>query len=191
MGAIASAYACTIGTGQMWRWIPAVLALLAFPPSLAGQQPVFGTYEMTMFGRNTKTGAQVVSRYVLVLADSQLPAAVLNRLPGTDPMSPRSPAHDRVCWRRLMVPGMAVQVMNSGRTDWRMVRDSVLVSQWFSTDAGTSFLFRTDSAGLRGFALSTGWMPAPSGRNEPMNLRDSIIGVRVGRADPARCLAQQ
>jgi hypothetical protein len=170
--------------------IAAAFALFAVASPLPGQQPVFGTYEMTMFGRNTVTGAQIISRYVLILADSQLPLAVLNRLPGTDPISPRPPAHERACWRRVLAPGTTGREMVAGRTDWQVVRDSVLVSQWFSTDAGTSFLFHTDSTRLRGFALSTGWMPAPSGRNEPMSLRDSLVGVRVGKPDPTRCVAQ-
>ena len=41
----------------------------------------------------------------------------------------------------------------------------------------------------RGVVLSTGWMPTPpSGRGSLMNLRDSIIGTRVGPPAPERCL---
>lgn len=181
---------CLNGRAAIVAWLLAA----SLGARLAAQRPapVFGTYELTVFGRNTMTGAAVIKHYVLVLAESPLPSELLKQLPGTDFMRPDSPAGERACWRELSDSGTSRQSAVGTRSDWRMRGDSVQVVQWFSTDAGTTFLFRTDSAGLRGVALSTGWMPTPpDGRGTPMNLRDSIVGVRVSKPDPTRCVARR
>ncbi len=107
-----------------------------------GSAPIFGTYELTVFGRNTMTGGAVIKHYVLVLAESPLPAGILKQIPGTDFMRPDTPAGEReACWRELGDSGASRQAAFGKRTDWRMRGDSVRVVQWFSTDAGTTFLF--------------------------------------------------
>jgi hypothetical protein len=168
-----------------------LLGLLVGATRLQAQRPaiVAGTYELSWFTQNTLTGAPQIGRLVLVLAAAELPKSLRRRMEPTDFMYGKRPPIGRACWRVLdgSIPmGGAKPTV----TDWKAhAGDTVSVNLWFSVDAGSSLRLWADSLGVRGEAASSGWMASPpEGRGAPRVLRDSVLGRRVGAADPSRCL---
>ncbi len=148
------------------------------------RESLSGTYELTWFSRNTVTNEPTRSQVIVVLASVPFPDSVSRRLtPGVR----RPTAPPRACWR--LVDGELP--MNAGRptsTDWLVRRDTITMTLWFIVDAGTTLRFWLGPGGMRGDATSSGWMAVPGGGAAPQTLRDSVVGRRVGDADPLRCL---
>jgi hypothetical protein len=165
-------------------WVFGVAALQAQRPA-----PVAGTYELSWFTQNTLTGAPQVGRLLLVLADAQLTKSIRRRMEPTDFMYGKRPPVGRACWR-LLDGAIPMGGAKPTATDWNLLAgDTVSVNLWFSVDAGSSLRLWVDSMGVRGDATSSGWMESPpDGRGAPRALRDSVVGRRVGVADPSRCL---
>ena len=65
--------------------------------------------------------------------------------------------------------------------------DTISMTLWYDIDAGTTLRLWPDSAGVRGEGISSGWMGA-TGHAAPRTMRDSVVGSRIGDADPWRCL---
>lgn len=165
-------------------WLVGVARLPAQRPSV-----VAGTYELSWFTQDTLTGAPQVGHVMLVLAAAELPKSLRRRMDPTDFMYGKRPPIGRACWRVLdgTIPmGGAKPTV----TDWKVhAGDTLSMNLWFSVDAGSSLRLWADSLGVRGEAVSSGWMASPpEGRGAPRVLRDSVLGRRVGAADPSRCL---
>jgi hypothetical protein len=168
-----------------------VFSLVVGPSQLQAQWrgSVAGTYELSWFTQNTLTGAPRIGHLVLVLADAQLPTSLRRRMDPTDFLYGKRPPAGRACWRLLdgQIPmGGAKPTV----TDWTIrTGDTVSVKLWFSIDAGSNLRLWANSTGVRGEAVSSGWMASPpEGRGAPRALRDSVLGRRLGVADPSRCL---
>lgn len=147
-----------------------------------------GTYEITWFSVSAATEQPTIARLLLVLSPTVLPDSIRARLkPGHGRYDTHGPT--RACWR--ITEGSAV--MNSGRTtgtwtDWSTIgADSVSITLWFLTDAGSKLRFRLVGDSVRGQISSSGFLNWPSGF-ESRVVRDSVIGTRVGKPDIGRCL---
>ena len=65
--------------------------------------------------------------------------------------------------------------------------DSVGLQLWYIVDAGSRLRFKLTGDSLRGQITSSGHMAGPW-RGEARVIVDSVVGRRIGDADPARCV---